>query len=963
MSRSRAVFTLLLVWLGTEHVSSVHAQDYVVQQEQRLLAATDSGNYQHAERIVQEMLREADGALRNDPESRSYIFTDAASLYVDLERYELAADLARKALAEAGRAFPPNDARFAMPLNNLGNALMFLGRLREAEEAHRKALTLRRTEFGVNSDAYGDSLENLASALDLAGRYAEARQLYDQALKSRIEQHGGSDARVGRLLSNIGESLVRQGRSDEAEIYLRDALSVFAKSLPAGHPLQITPLDLLGHLCLRAGRLAEAEKHFKQALGIAESSLGSASQYATLGGGLASVYEAQHRYDEAAAIYQKRILYLRKTNASRSQIATALELLAVLRSSQDNKGEAEKLLAEAATLLGPEEATPLQQFAVHYARALNQLGQNQLDEALKQFDEALKHAERERLQLSGSTANQAEAFTRTRTAYDIAGIIALEKKDLAEAFSYFERGRARGLLDQIAASHIDPLEDLSADQKAALQGEVMAAARSVKQAEQAFDETLAKVDPKTEAGAKSLTPLRSKLASARFRLVEAHAAITNASLVYRKVMARDLHTTSLADVSAWCRKEQAILLYYVVTMAGTALVYVDPADGRSGSTELVLTEQQGKTLGVEPGALTLAKSMQIVTSGKGEGVVDLLKMAKRPPEKFERLLERLAALWKVLVPPNLQSRICDGSAKRLVIVPSGGLAYFPFETLVLDRTAGADIRYLLEACPPTVSAPSMTVLFHLNNRKAPEAFNGPASVLSLGDPQYDAPGSASASAGRGRAARKDSYLRAGGKFDPLPASGDESRAVVAAFQQHGLRVKQLLQATATEEGIRRNVAGQTIVHLACHGSASLAYGNFYGCLAVAAGPKATSDMADDGLLTVAEIYPLELRACELAILSACQTNIGPNEDGEGVWAISRAFMVAGARRVVASYWSVSDTATALLMTSYSASIAAGIANGSPDYAGSLHAAKRTLRSMKGAADPRLWAPFVLVGPN
>ena len=60
----------------------------------------------------------------------------------------------------------------------------------------------------------------------------------------------------------------------------------------------------------------------------------------------------------------------------------------------------------------------------------------------------------------------------------------------------------------------------------------------------------------------------------------------------------------------------------------------------------------------------------------------------------------------------------------------------------------------------------------------------------------------------------------------------------------------------------------------------------------------TDDAADDGFLTLAEIYQLDLRRCELAILSACETNFGPQQQGEGVWAISRGFLVAGSRRQV-----------------------------------------------------------------
>ncbi len=72
---------------------------------------------------------------------------------------------------------------------------------------------------------------------------------------------------------------------------------------------------------------------------------------------------------------------------------------------------------------------------------------------------------------------------------------------------------------------------------------------------------------------------------------------------------------------------------------------------------------------------------------------------------------------------------------------------------------------------------------------------------------------------------------------------------------------------------------------------------------------------------MSEIYDLDLSNCDLAILSACDTNYGPQQTGEGVWALSRGFLVAGARRVVASNWLVDDEAGATLVHHFTAVLA------------------------------------------
>src|SRR5262249_57730828 len=75
-----------------------------------------------------------------------------------------------------------------------------------------------------------------------------------------------------------------------------------------------------------------------------------------------------------------------------------------------------------------------------------------------------------------------------------------------------------------------------------------------------------------------------------------------------------------------------------------------------------------------------------------------------------------------------------------------------------------------------------------------------------------------------------------------------------------------------------------------------------------------------GIMTAEEVGGLDLKGCELAVLSACETGLGRVAGGEGVLGLQRAFHQAGCRTVVASLWRVDDAATMALMTRFYANL-------------------------------------------
>jgi len=113
----------------------------------------------------------------------------------------------------------------------------------------------------------------------------------------------------------------------------------------------------------------------------------------------------------------------------------------------------------------------------------------------------------------------------------------------------------------------------------------------------------------------------------------------------------------------------------------------------------------------------------------------------------------------------------------------------------------------------------------------------------------------------------------------------------------------------------------------------------------------------DKKITLEELY-LTKNNADLVVLSACQTNTGKLEVGEGVMSLSRGFFQTGARSLVSSLWNVDDKSTAIIMKTFYENLV-----NKNDKSKSLRNAKLDYikKSSLSEASPYYWASFVLIG--
>jgi CHAT domain-containing protein len=291
--------------------------------------------------------------------------------------------------------------------------------------------------------------------------------------------------------------------------------------------------------------------------------------------------------------------------------------------------------------------------------------------------------------------------------------------------------------------------------------------------------------------------------------------------------------------------------------------------------------------------------------------------------------------------------------KRLAVVTDGLLAYIPFGALPW----GSDGQPLL-ARHEIVRLPSATALAALRRRAAEQpAPTGKAVVLA--DPVFSSwdgrvhhPGPPPAAPEPSDHDELTRAVRGVGLEDlsRLPASRDEARAIAALDPDHLVALdfsadRQLLDTPA--------VRNARILHLATHSLMNPRDPDLSGIVLSLVDKEGHPRQ---GFLRAEEIAALDLRA-DLVVLSACKTALGPEVRGEGLLGLSRAFLRAGAERVIVSLWSVEDRSSAALMTRFYQ----GLLRDRLPPAEALRRAQLAIRRIPGWEAPYYWAGFELQG--
>lgn len=315
------------------------------------------------------------------------------------------------------------------------------------------------------------------------------------------------------------------------------------------------------------------------------------------------------------------------------------------------------------------------------------------------------------------------------------------------------------------------------------------------------------------------------------------------------------------------------------------------------------------------------RKTSVFTLAPGSAIAEAVQRYRRAIETGPDVLEAAAEdgrlLYRMLVTPA-ESLLTKNP--RVFILPDGELNNLNFETLLVPAPK---LHYWIEDVTIT-SASSLRLLDASVSGSATTTHPLVRSLLLIGN-----------------------SLPPNDKYPPLPKAVTQMDAVARHFS--GAEWKILTGAEATPQAyLNGHPETFSHIHFVAHGIASQ-LSPLDSAIVLS---KSTAD-SDSFKLYARDVLQHPLRA-ELVTVSACYGAEGPSYSGEGLVALSWAFLRAGAHNVVAALWEVTDVSTSQLMDQFYAGIEHGESPGP-----ALRAAKLSLLHGDKYRNAYYWAPFQL----
>ncbi|WP_293187100.1 MULTISPECIES: CHAT domain-containing protein [unclassified Microcoleus] len=750
------------------------------------------------------------------------------------------------------------------------------------------------------------ALNGIGEVYNRLSKMEKALESFKEAL-SMLPKVGDSKAKAGTL-TNIGVIYNSTSQQEEALKYLKIALPMTERV--GDRAQQATTLIIMGQVYNSISRQDEALKYFKQALLMMRETSDRAGEATTLDN-MGVAYKIMSKQEEALE-YLEQAWKIRQEGSNSAEKATTLSNIGEVYNSINQPEKALKYLNQALAITREVgyragEAVTLNQMGIAYS--IN----SQTEESLKYLNQALlirqevgyRAGEADTLSNIARVYRDMKQPTQAIDNWEKSVEITLKmRRDLQrenrKKFLEGERERAVALvdilIDQNQADRAFQWVNIATTADLADYTRLINAQVANPQAQKAIDEWNQK-NQQLQSRRRQLQDKFSENLSRQMRELETEVNRKAEEISRQFPEVAELFETTPKDIAQLKASIppdtvviQPVLLTNVKNVPNTVALFVLTKD----------------SLSVKKITIYPAEFDKLLTEHREQISSELTSDYRETGGK----------LYDILIRP-VEDQIQALSPKQLSIIATGKLRYIPFETLY-DRQ---NSKFLIQKYP-------VNYLTRISTRSIPNS-TLQGGILALGNP-----------------VTRDPYN--------LPDSPQEVQSLTQIFPGS----LSYIGNAATLDQFKTQAPRFPFLHLATHGCFQPE-----GCCLPNSPNCKKPDRVDlkpntilfaDRELDIADAALLGLQNTRLLTLSACQTAMQANSNGEEISGVAYLFERAGAQAVMASLWSVSDSATKDLMVQFYQDINKGMSINEALWKAKLSQIQRT-------PHPFYWSPFILIG--
>jgi CHAT domain-containing protein len=932
------------------------------------------------------------------------ILNHLAFLYEITDKYDKAAQTLEKASDVARSKYFDTDPLYGIQLTKSTNLRLKLGQYEKAEEELKRALKIleAKRKEDLWKPALVNAIETEAKIFGLKGMFSEAEdnlERSDDIIKDEKDNIIFDELSTALELSSL---LIQLGKYSETEPIL-DKLIIEYEKLYGSQSLRlIEPLVSKGNLMLAKGDYTEADKIAQRGYQIALATYGDKStKTAPSQKLLADLFFILGDYPRAEENIMKTIASQQKQfGLEHIEVAKSLAQLALIRfANGEDHTEISGLLKEARDIIAKRLGKDNPQYA----------------EILKSM--AILHISEKRFDLAFNDLTQAENIWRVKigsknnikaaSIYALTGDVYYQQKNYVKAEEYYNKGK--DIFEKnFNSNHPEYVRLL------AKLGRVFYMRKEFKKAKKHIEEALNNY----ETYIKQLFPARTEREKAKYWNTIKHdfefyntlafgqlddfrdlsgkvynyqlltkALLLNSSIKIRERILASKDDALISSFNLWVKKKE--LLTGAISMSTAQLLEngIDVAVlnseveklekeigekselfGAGFESKRIIYEDVQKSLDKNEVAVEMVRyryfnhtftdsiiyvALYVKADNARPKVIELPEGHKMESRYFKYyrncIINRIpdATSYKIFWEP-FQKAI--GSYSTIYFSPDG-----VYNQINLEAIPSPDGRYVIDNSNIVMVSNTKDLFLKKKKIKSQPQAN---SATLFGNPFFYA------------SATKDAA------YPQLPGTEKEISELDDLLKKKGWKTLEYTEAEASEERVKQ-LNSPRIFHIATHGFYTPALEKSdveeltesEGMLAenplmksgllLSGGGDILSKTRfnfnmEQGVLTAYEAMNLNLDQTDLVVLSACETGLGEISNGEGVYGLQRAFLVAGAKVLIMSMFKVDDAATQkLILNFYKKWTNTG------NLRLSFVEAKKELRLEY--PEPYYWGPFMMIG--